>query len=45
MLIAGSDIAVDVVVGATVIFAPLAALAIYWFGLRSARRHDEQHPR
>jgi hypothetical protein len=45
MVVAGSDMAVNVFVGAVVLFAPLAAIAIFWFGLRSARRHDEKHGR
>jgi hypothetical protein len=40
----GSQIGVDVVVLLGVIAGPLIAGLIYWFGLRSARRHDAQHP-
>jgi hypothetical protein len=45
MLAAGSDTAVNVVVIAAVLLAPLLAIAIFWIGLRHARRHDEQNPR
>jgi hypothetical protein len=42
-MLAGSNIGVDVVVTAAVILGPLAAIAIFWIGLRSARKHDERH--
>ena len=42
MVAAGSGIAVDVFVTAALLFGPLLAVAIYWFGLRSARKHDER---
>jgi hypothetical protein len=33
----------NIVFGAMAILGPVAAIAIFWFGLRSARRHDEQN--
>ena len=42
MLATGSSIGIDVVVTAAVLLGPLLAIAIFWFGLRNARRHDEQ---
>jgi hypothetical protein len=45
MLATGSDAAMNVVVGAAVLLGPLLAVAIYWVGIRHARRHDRQdHP-
>jgi hypothetical protein len=43
-LASGSQLGVDIVILLAVIAGPLIAGAIYWFGLRSARRHDAQHP-
>ena len=40
----GNEIGVDIVVLGSCIIGPLIAGAIYWFGIRSARRHDAQHP-
>ena len=45
MVASGSGIAFEVVVAAAVLLGPLVAIAIFWFGLRSARRHDERHGR
>jgi hypothetical protein len=42
MLATGSSVGIDVVVTAAVLLGPLLAIAIFWFGLRNARRHDEQ---
>jgi hypothetical protein len=43
MLVAGSDAVVNAIVVAAVIAGPLVAIAIFWFGLRHARKHDEQN--
>jgi hypothetical protein len=40
MLGAGNDGAMNALVVAAVFAGPLLAVAIFWFGLRSARRHD-----
>jgi hypothetical protein len=42
MLASGNAVAMDVVVTVAVLLGPLLAIAIFWFGLRHARRHDEQ---
>jgi len=42
MLAAGSDAAVNAIVVAAVVLGPLVAIAIFWLGLRHARKHDEQ---
>jgi hypothetical protein len=42
MGVTASNVAVDVVVTAAVILGPLLAIAIFWLGLRNARKHDEQ---
>jgi hypothetical protein len=41
---ASSETATTVVLDAASFLGPILAIAIYWFGLRSARRHDEAHP-
>jgi len=33
----------NVIFLAMAILGPIAAIAIFWFGLRSARRHDERN--
>ena len=40
MLAAANDAAMNALVVAAVFAGPLLAVAIFWFGLRSARRHD-----
>ena len=40
MLAAGSDVAVNAVVLAAVFLGPLLAVAIFWLGIRHARKHD-----
>jgi len=39
-----SNEAMNVVFGAAAVVGPILAIAIFWFGLRSARRHDRAHP-
>jgi hypothetical protein len=39
-MLAANDIAMNIVVGVAVVAAPLLAIAIFWFGLRHARKHD-----
>jgi hypothetical protein len=39
-VLAANDIALNIVVGVAVVAAPLLAIAIFWFGLRHARKHD-----
>jgi hypothetical protein len=29
---------------ASALVPPVLAIAVYWFGFRLARRHDEEHP-
>jgi hypothetical protein len=41
---ASSETATTVVLVAASFLGPILAIAIYWFGIRSARRHDEAHP-
>jgi hypothetical protein len=41
MLAAGSDTAMNAVVIAGVLLGPVLAGAIFWFGLRHSRKHDE----
>jgi hypothetical protein len=41
MLGATNDAAMNALVVAAVFAGPLVAVAIFWFGLRSARRHDQ----
>jgi hypothetical protein len=40
MLVASNDAAMNALVVAAVFAGPFLAVAIFWFGLRSARRHD-----
>jgi hypothetical protein len=42
-MLASSATALSVVFLLMAILGPIAAIAIFWFGLRSARRHDERH--
>jgi hypothetical protein len=35
--------ALSIVFLVVAIMGPIAAIAIFWFGLRSARRHDERN--
>jgi hypothetical protein len=45
MLAAGSDVAINAVVIAAVAIGPLLAIAIFWLGIRHARKHDgRNHP-
>jgi hypothetical protein len=44
MLGGSSSTATVVVLLGASFLGPVLAIAIYWFGLRSARRHDEAHP-
>jgi hypothetical protein len=44
MLGASSSAATTVVLLAASFLGPILAIAIYWFGMRSARRHDQAHP-
>ena len=44
MLGAGSDVAINALVIAAVLVGPLLAIAIFWFGLRHARKHDSAEP-
>jgi hypothetical protein len=41
VLAAGSDVAVNAIVVAAVVLGPLLAIAIFWLGLRHARRADQ----
>jgi hypothetical protein len=42
-MLASSATALSIVFLAVAILGPVIAVAIYWFGLRSARRHDDQN--
>jgi hypothetical protein len=44
MLGASSGTATTVVLLSASFLGPILAIAIYWFGMRSARRHDRAHP-
>jgi hypothetical protein len=44
MLGASSGTATTVVLLGASLLGPVLAIAIYWFGIRSARRHDQAHP-
>jgi hypothetical protein len=39
-MLAANDNAMNVIVVAAAIVGPLLAVAIFWFGLRHARKHD-----
>jgi uncharacterized integral membrane protein len=40
---ASSNLPLNVVFLVVAIMGPVVAIAIFWFGLRSARKHDEQN--
>jgi hypothetical protein len=42
-MVASSATALSVVFLLVAILGPVIAVGIYWFGMRSARRHDENH--
>jgi hypothetical protein len=42
-MLASSATALSVVIVLAAILGPVIAVGIFWFGLRSARRHDERH--
>lgn len=44
MLGASNQTATTVVLLGASLLGPILAVAIYWFGIRSARRHDQAHP-
>jgi hypothetical protein len=39
-MLATNDTAMNVVVAGAALVGPLLAIAIFWFGLRHARKHD-----
>jgi high-affinity Fe2+/Pb2+ permease len=39
-MLATNDSAMNVIVVAAAVVGPLLAIAIFWFGLRHARKHD-----
>jgi hypothetical protein len=39
-----SNSAMNIVFAGAAVVGPIVAIAIFWFGLRSARRHDQAHP-
>ncbi|HVA29881.1 MAG TPA: hypothetical protein VMU58_01305 [Gaiellaceae bacterium] len=40
---ASAGIVMNVVILAAVILGPVVSIAIFWLGIRSARRHDERN--
>ncbi|HEV7133497.1 MAG TPA: hypothetical protein VGN27_07205 [Gaiellaceae bacterium] len=44
-MLASSSTALSIIFLVVVIAGVVVTIGIYWFGLRSARRHDERHGR
>ena len=42
-MLAAHEGAMNAVVVAAALAGPLLAVAIYWFGFRHARKHDDEH--
>jgi len=44
-VVAGAGTTLNIVILLVAVLGPVVAIGIFWFGLRSARRHDERHRR